>query len=167
VKYTKEVLEPLVQESLSVAEVIKKLGLRCLNGGTHSHITNLIRRYEIGASHFLGQGRNRGIAHVGGSEKLCWSSILIKSRFGGRKESSQRLRRAMIESGIEEVCGSCGMLAKWNNKPLVLQISHKDGDSLDNERENLHFECPNCHSQTEDFGGKGAGKNSFRGSIVQ
>lgn len=165
-KYTKEVLEPLAEESLSVAEVIKKLGLRCLNGGTHSHITGLIKKFEINTSHFLRQGRNRGSSHVGGHEKLYWSLVLVRDRFSGRKESSQRLRRAMKESGIEESCGSCGHEPEWNGKSLVLQISHKDGDSLNNEKSNLHFECPNCHSQTGDYGGKGSGKN-FRGSIVQ
>ena len=160
-KYTKEILEPLVRESFSVAEVVRKLGLRCLNGGTHAHITQQIKKFEISVSHFLGQGRNRGTSHIGGADKLHWSKVLTNARHD-RKETTHRLRRAMIESGIEYLCDTCGSKPVWNDKPLVLQISHKDGDSLNNEKKNLHFECPNCHSQTEDYGGKGRGKNFQR-----
>lgn len=164
-KYTKAVLEPLVQESLSIAEVIRKLGLRSVNGGTHVHITRRIKNFGINTSHLLGKARNQGAGHRGGNDKLLWSEVLVRDRFDGRKEFSGRLRKAMTESGIEEVCGSCGIVPQWNGKVLLLQISHKDGDSLNNEKQNLHFECPNCHSQTDDFGGKGWGKNSFSGRV--
>jgi hypothetical protein len=159
-KYTREVLEPLVRESLSVAEILRKLGLRCLHGGTHYHVSKRIKEFGIDSSHFLGQSRNRGLSHKGGPEKLHWATVLVYDRLKGRKEFTARLRKAMIEYGIEEVCATCGMSTRWNGKKLVLQISHKDGDSLNNVENNLHFECPNCHSQTEDFGGRSAGKKA-------
>jgi hypothetical protein len=161
-RYTKEILEPLVRSSFSIVEVIRKLGLRNINGGTHAHVTKRIKSFGLDMSHMLGKARNQGIQHKGGNDKLHWSAILIKDRFNGRKEGSDTLRRAMLESGIEEKCGSCGRGPEWNNKRLVLQISHKNGDSLNNEKTNLHFECPNCHSQTEDFAGRSAGKKSLR-----
>ncbi len=160
-KYTKEVLEPLVRDSFSIAEVMRKLGLKYLDGGTHSHITRQIKKFEISTTHLLGKGANRGGRHLGGPDKILWEQVLIKNRLNGRKEHVRRLRRAMIESGIEHVCATCGSGPIWNEKILVLQISHKDGDSLNNEKNNLHFECPNCHSQTDDFGGKGSGKNKI------
>lgn len=156
--YSKEQLEVWVASSLSVADIMRKAGYKCLNGGTHSHITRQLKKFEIDTSHFLGQGKNRGAGHKGGFKKRHWSEILILNRLSGRKEYSKRLRLAMVESGIPTICATCGLGSLWKEKPLVLQISHKDGNSLNNIKENLHFQCPNCHSQTEDYGGKGTGK---------
>lgn len=156
-KYTKELLEPLVQKSFSYAEVLRKLGMKWA-GGTQSYIKRRIEALGLDTSHFLGQARNRGLTHIGGPEKLHWSKILVLERKDGKKEKTITLRRAMIESGIPFVCGVCGCEPIWRDKPLVLQISHQNGDSADNRKKNLRFDCPNCHSQTEDFGGRSAGK---------
>jgi hypothetical protein len=45
----------------------------------------------------------------------------------------------------------------WNDKPIVLELEHKDGNSENNRPENLCLICPNCHSQTETFKGKNKG----------
>ena len=44
------------------------------------------------------------------------------------------------------------MLPWWNGRPLVFQVDHRNGNSLDNRPGNARFMCPNCHSQTENFG---------------
>lgn len=60
---------------------------------------------------------------------------------------------------VEEKCESCLMGPEWQGKKLVLQIDHRNGDSLDNRLENLRLLCPNCHSQSETFcGGKLKGR---------
>ena len=157
-KYTKEILEPIVRQSFSVAEVVRKLGLKCPNGGSHNHISSRIKLFGLDTSHFLGQMRAIGLNNTHRFDKKLPSvEVLVNNRLG-RKEGTDTLRRAMIESGIKHVCGSCGLGPVWKDKRLVLQISHKDGDSLNNEKDNLHFECPNCHSQTEDYAGRSAGK---------
>lgn len=62
------------------------------------------------------------------------------------------LKRRLIEAGLlEEECAECHTGPEWNGKPLTLQLEHKDGDSTNNELENLELLCPNCHSQTETF----------------
>lgn len=48
-------------------------------------------------------------------------------------------------------CFLCGINETWNNKPLVLQVDHTDGNSDNNKLENLRLICPNCHTQTETF----------------
>lgn len=157
-KYTREVLTDVVARSISVAEVARRLGCRSFNGGAHAHISKRIKMFGLDTNHFKGQGSNYGSRHKGGSEKLTWQEVLVKNR-ADRKEDTKKLRRAMIESGIPYVCGTCDSRPEWNGKLLVLQISHQNGKSTDNRKENLKFECPNCHSQTEDFGGRGARKN--------
>lgn len=49
----------------------------------------------------------------------------------------------------------------WNNQKITLQVHHKDGDRKNNELENLQLLCPNCHSQTDNFGSKNIKNNSI------
>jgi ribosomal protein S27AE len=50
-------------------------------------------------------------------------------------------------------CDLCG-LTEWGSKPISLELYHVNGDGLDNRVENLQFLCPNCHSQTDTWGGR-------------
>lgn len=63
-------------------------------------------------------------------------------------------RRLINQKYKENVCSVCGLLPKWNNKVLSLQIDHINGVRTDNRLENLRLICPNCHSQTDNFAGK-------------
>lgn len=58
----------------------------------------------------------------------------------------------MKESYKENKCECCG-ITEWNNKPIVMQLHHIDGNPNNNKLENLQLLCPNCHSQTENFCG--------------
>lgn len=155
IKYTKEKLEKAVKSSVSVAQVLKHLGIN-LSGGMQSHIKKMLILYQIDTSHFLGMRTNSGPNHKGGTEKLCWQEILVYNRLNGAKEKSYRLKRAMIESGIEYRCNmqGCNVIDTWNGKAIVLHIDHINGDWLDNRRENIRFLCANCHTQTETYGGR-------------
>ena len=65
---------------------------------------------------------------------------------GGRAKRVQ-LKRAMIESGVEEKCSKCGQPPTWLGSELTLDIDHINENWLDDRIENLRFLCPNCHSQ--------------------
>lgn len=45
VKYTREILEPLVMRNASVAGVMRDLGFKILLGGSHTNISRAIRRF--------------------------------------------------------------------------------------------------------------------------
>ena len=70
---------------------------------------------------------------------------MIKS---DKRREGYRLRRSLLELGVEHRCSSCGVGPLWNKKALVLEVDHKNGDPCDHRLENLQFLCPNCHSQT-------------------
>lgn len=152
-KYSKELLEAIVKDCLSFAAVIRRLGLKQA-GGNQTHITSRIVKYGIDTSHFLGSRTNSGISHKGGFDKLSWEQVLIYNRLNGRKEKIKVLKRALLESGVPEQCALCPLKTEWNGKKLVLQVDHIDGDFLNNVKKNIRFLCPNCHSQTENFGTK-------------
>jgi hypothetical protein len=152
-KYTREVLEPLVASSCSIAGVIRQLGIRW-SGGSHNLISGRIKEYGLNTDHFTGQASSFGDRHKGGHAVIRSEDLLVNRRRGGCVEPAHRLRRAMLEAGIPHVCSSCGIGPSWNEKKLVLEIDHINGDRLNNKKENLRFLCPNCHSQTETFGAK-------------
>jgi hypothetical protein len=151
VKYTKEVLSPLVADSLTLAEIIRKLGLR-QSGGTQGNISRWIRIYGLDTSHFLGRRRNRGVRP---KNRRQWEEILVLRSPEQRKEHAAVLRRALIESGVPYECCKCHCLPIWRGEPLILEIDHESGQWWDNRKNNLRFLCPNCHSQTETWGRKG------------
>lgn len=69
---------------------------------------------------------------------------------GGRANRKRRL----IEAGIkEDRCEICG-ITHWLDKKLSMQVHHLNGDSTDHRIENHQLLCPNCHSQTDTYGGR-------------
>ena len=72
----------------------------------------------------------------------------------GRRTSRHGLKLRLIEAGIKaHRCDECG-IEGWLGKPLSLQLHHLNGQGDDNRLTNLRLLCPNCHSQTENFGGR-------------
>lgn len=161
-RYTKDLLEPLVRDSVSVAAVLRKLGKR-QTGGVATHLSKVIKKFDLDTSHFLGQAANCGDNHKGGPKKKTWREVLVV-RASDRREVAFRLRRALVESGREYECESCG-IKDWGGQTLTLQIDHKNGNFLDNRPKNVRFICPNCHSQTENHSGS-KGKTGLFGMVV-
>lgn len=68
-----------------------------------------------------------------------------------------KLKKRLIESGIKEYkCECCG-ISTWLGKPITLQLHHLNGIHNDNRLSNLQLLCPNCLTQTDNFGTKGKG----------
>ena len=74
----------------------------------------------------------------------------------GSTVNRQHLKRRLIAAGLKSAaCEECG-LTEWRGRPLSLELHHRNGVRNDNRLENLAILCPNCHSQTENFGGRNA-----------
>lgn len=150
-KYTKELLQPLVENNKSLAGVIKALGLK-LTGSNYVYIKSRIDCLGLDTTHFLGQAANCGSDHKCGN-KRTWQEILIHDPNRTMRQHAWVLRRALVESGREYKCEWCGLGNVWNGKPIKLAVDHVEGDWQDNRPEKLRFLCPNCHSQTDGHSG--------------
>jgi hypothetical protein len=83
----------------------------------------------------------------------------IKSWFeDGIVPDKRQIKKYLIDTQGNK-CYTCH-ISEWNNKPLVFDLEHKDGNSDNNKIENLCLICPNCHSQTPTY--KGANKGNGR-----
>lgn len=143
-RYTKELLEPIVKESVSYSEVCRKLN-RKPAGAMWESIKGRIIYFEIDTSHFLGKASHTGFRHTGRAKKRTPEEILVSGKI--RRESGKSLRTALIATGREYRCEKCGIDNKWCDEPITLQVDHIDWNWSNCVKENLQILCPNCHSQ--------------------
>ena len=67
---------------------------------------------------------------------------------------TNKVRTRLLEEGYKEhKCECCGGTT-WMDKPIPLEVHHKDGDRHNNVIENYELLCPNCHAFTDSYRGK-------------
>lgn len=76
--FTDEQLTSAVKESLSLAEVMRKLNLY-VGGSNYSTIRKNIKRLNLDTSHFTGQGWNKGDRYKPPREARDLKEILVKN----------------------------------------------------------------------------------------
>lgn len=88
--------------------------------------------------------------------KRMWADKLLAINFEDIGTNSQRIRKRISLEQFGK-CNNC-QLDTWLDKPLVLELHHKDGNTTNLSRQNLECLCPNCHSITDTWRGRGARK---------
>ena len=147
-KYSDSDLVEAVAENVSIAGVLRQLGLRPI-GGNYRTINRLIKEKELSTSHFTGQGWNVGLGfkpNTGMTDK----EIFVKD---SPYKCSWRLRERYKNLTGVRSCQCCG-ISKWMGVQISFEIHHVNGDNTDNRLENLILLCPNCHALTNNYRGR-------------
>jgi 5-methylcytosine-specific restriction endonuclease McrA len=148
----KSKLPDLVKSNRSLSGVIKQLGLR-YGGASRFQIKKHIKELNLDTSHWTKQGWNKDKRY----ERVPIEERLVENRYC----SSDWLKKKLIEKGyFEYKCYRCG-IRDWMNEKISLHLEHKNGNHFDNRLENLTILCPNCHSQTPTYCGRGKKKSYY------
>jgi hypothetical protein len=148
IKYSKEEFTKAVAENVSVAGVLRQLGLRPI-GGNYRTVHRLIKVYSLDTSHFTGQGWNVGLRF---KPKQAISDETIFVRDSNYRCSWRLRERYKRLTGIK-YCEQC-KLSSWQGKDIPLEIHHINGVNTDNRVGNLQLLCPNCHALTNNYRGR-------------
>jgi len=70
---------------------------------------------------------------------------------------SARTAKLYLVKSTDNTCSLCG-IKEWQNKPLVKILDHIDGNSDNNNLNNLRLVCSNCDSQLSTYKSKNKGK---------
>jgi hypothetical protein len=145
--YDEQTVRNAVQTSMSIAQVLEKLGIVAA-GGNYKTIQKFFAHFSIDTSHFIGSKWNAGKTfpnrHVP-IERYLSNELPI---------GSYKLKMKLFEAGLKQPhCESC-KLAIWLDEPIPLELDHIDGNSNNNALNNLRILCPNCHAKTSTYRGK-------------
>ena len=150
-----EKLRTFVSECFYWNHLAAKCGYRYWGKTNRSELLRRCALLGIDTSHYTTRRKTNAETFV--ENNLCHGQDLIK--------------RLVKTLNWPYVCNSCknvhyvekeGVLL-WNNKPLKLQLEHKNGIHDDNRLDNLEFICPNCHTQTSTY----CGKNTTRSRTMK
>lgn len=143
-------LQAILDSSDSFVEVFKKLGVDPYSGN-HKTLNARIREENLSIEILADRRKKARLSHLENLNKTRLSDEEVFAIDSGYDR--KHLKRRILENGwLEYRCEECGIGDTYNNKPISLQLDHKNGSNNDNRIENLRFLCPNCHSQTPTFG---------------
>ena len=111
---------------------------------------------EFGFSHATWhEAVKRGAIKTRGKQVIPLEDLLVV----GRSQTNRKyLRGRLVAAEVKkDECERCGISA-WMGRPLSPQLHHINGDGTDNRLENLQLLCPNCHAQTDNWGGRNKGR---------
>tara|TARA_B100001093_G_scaffold437332_1_gene436193 strand:- start:5623 stop:6309 length:687 start_codon:yes stop_codon:yes gene_type:complete len=131
-----------VKNNSTYTDVYKACGMS--PGGSNNNIKNRIEKLGLDKSHFTHYKLPVKIKKK--IEEICVNNSSY---------NTNRLKKRLFsELNWEKKCAECGIGDTYNNEPLTLQLDHINGNNKDHRLENLRILCPNCHSQTDTYGGK-------------
>jgi hypothetical protein len=149
--WTEQQLREAVAKHASFSETLRALGLRPA-GGNFRTMKLHVARLGLDTSHFT---REAQIAALRASHVTRdWSLADVFREHSRVRGTGLRTRALAMVQPL--TCAMCGNAGEWQGKPLTLQLDHVNGKYDDNRLENLRWLCPNCHSQTETFAGRGS-----------
>lgn len=172
---TRQKVQKLLDQGLHKAEIARRLGLS--RSTVTFHCTGLgvpldekcARRYDWAEiQRYYDDGHTvRECAEYFGFSHCSWHKakergdivtrpqmMSIEELLASPDRNRQHIVKRLIAEGLRErKCETCG-LTEWMGQPISLQLHHVNGNGRDNSLGNLQLVCPNCHSQTDTWGGR-------------
>lgn len=108
---------------------------------------------EQRSAKLIGRKTNRGPQDVDKWKANIKQAWLDKYNATPFNELGMENRRRRVFEEQNYCCKKCG-ISEWFDKPVALELEHKDGNNRNNTRENLEGLCPNCHSITDTWRGR-------------
>ncbi len=143
-KYNKQQFQEAIENSVSISECLKKLGLKNA-GGNYATFRKYAKELDLDCSHLKGQrwaknktfdNRKRPIEDYL-SNKFPIQSFKLKNRL-------------LKEEYLRRACRDC-LRREWMSEEIPLELHHVDGNNQNNSLDNLQLLCPNCHALTENY----------------
>lgn len=179
---TREAVGSLLAQGLSQAAIarelgisrptvcfhMRKLGIAAASAPARRYDWDAIRAYYE-AGHSAAECRSRF-----GFGRDAWASAIVRGVVrprpnlepldavlaAGRRRSRAHVKARLLAARVKEQrCEGCG-LTDWLGAPISLELHHVNGDGHDNRLVNLRLLCPNCHSQTDTWGGRNKGRRA-------
>jgi len=148
---TVEAVIEAVKMSRSIGGVLTLIGLGDKQSCSYRKVRQIIIDNKINCDHFCGVKRREKHSYT---HNEFAQKYLVKN--GAKK--SYNFKLWLYKLGFKDkICEKCKSI-NWLGKDLTLHLHHIDGDDKNNELCNLQILCPNCHSQTDNFGNKSRGK---------
>lgn len=92
--------------------------------------------------------------------KMPLETLLVEGR---NQTNRSHLKQRLLREGLKENrCEICGV-DEWQGRSLSMELHHINGDGTDNRLENLQLLCGNCHSQTDNWGGRALRRSAVSG----
>jgi predicted DNA-binding protein YlxM (UPF0122 family) len=179
---TRAQVERFLADGLTQAEIAERIGvsrptvcfhMRRLGVPAQAEFARRYNWEEIRAFYDEGHSTNECMRQFGFSRNAWADAVkrgLIDPRpkrlptglmlVNGSRYNRYHLKVRLLNEGLKlEQCERCG-LTEWAGAPLAFELHHINGDGRDNRLENLQLLCPNCHSQTDTWGGRNKGRRA-------
>ena len=147
--WSKERIESVIADCDSLSQVLEKLNIPRAGNNTAT-LRKKLEEFNIDYSHFTyGAKGKKGIENY----------VPVKEYLGtGKYIQTTKLKEKLIKEGLKKnECENPKCPCKngyWLDNPISYQLHHINGKHDDNRLENLQILCPNCHSQTDNWGTK-------------
>jgi hypothetical protein len=172
---TRDRVAELLKRGLSRGQVARELGITKATVSYHAKRLGwppderAARRYDWAAVQaYYDEGHSvRSCQERFGFSRQTWHAAVTRGAIVPRPHgmpleellvaaprSRNNVKVRLIRTGLKLAqCEECGT-SEWLGRPLSLCLHHVNGDPHDNRLENLRLLCPNCHSQTDNFGSR-------------
>lgn len=135
----------VVEDNLELIKEWERAGMPLMEVARNLKIKyDTLKKYLriLGINYKTNPGR-KGIPHKE-------SRVSLEYILNGNSTNSTK-RRRLIEEGVKENrCECCG-LSEWMDKPIPLELHHKDFNHYNNSLDNLQILCANCHMQAHNY----------------